>query len=127
MFKAYMLRSKAWLSIVSCLVIMLTVLSACAQDQNGGTAPTFTNSTPITIGISLSLSKDFSSDGVLMQQGYETWANLVNSSGGLLGRQVVLKDVPLAGVRSGVDHKQRVGVSGRAEQHERGQRYRTGC
>jgi branched-chain amino acid transport system substrate-binding protein len=60
-------------------------LAAC------GPATTSTaNKTPIKIGISLSLSGDFSSDGEGFQQGYTLWANYVNSHGGLLGRQVTL-------------------------------------
>lgn len=45
---------------------------------------------PIKIGISLSLSGDFSADGQGFQNGYELWADQVNASGGLLGRQVKL-------------------------------------
>lgn len=46
---------------------------------------------PILIGISLPLSGDFSEPGLGVQRGYETWAQSVNESGGLLGRQVELK------------------------------------
>lgn len=88
MLKAHAVNSKAWLSIISCLLMICTGLSACGQDQNSGNQ--FSNSTPITIGISLSLSKDFSSDGILMRQGYQLWADTVNKSGGLLGRPVKL-------------------------------------
>ncbi len=45
---------------------------------------------PIKIGISLSLSGDFSADGQAFQQGYQLWADTVNKNGGLLGRQVQL-------------------------------------
>lgn len=45
---------------------------------------------PIKIGISLSLSGDFSADGQGFQNGYKLWADQVNASGGLLGRQVQL-------------------------------------
>jgi len=45
---------------------------------------------PIKIGISLSLSGDFSADGLAFQQGYQLWADTVNKNGGLLGRQVEL-------------------------------------
>ncbi len=48
---------------------------------------------PITIGISLSLSGDFSADGLAFQQGYNLWATDVNRHGGLLGRQVKLNIV----------------------------------
>lgn len=67
---------------------MLVGLSACAGGQNA--TPTFTNSTPITIGMSLSSTGDFISDGVAFQQGYQLWADQINSSGGLLGRPVKL-------------------------------------
>jgi branched-chain amino acid transport system substrate-binding protein len=53
------------------------------------TAPT-TNTAPIKIGISLSLSGDFSADGAAFQQGYQLWADTINKAGGLLGRQVQL-------------------------------------
>ncbi len=46
------------------------------------------------IGISLSLSGDFSGDGKAILQGYQLWAHDVNQQGGLLGRKVelVVKD-----------------------------------
>ena len=45
---------------------------------------------PITIGISLPLTGDFSQPGKAAKQGYEVWADTVNAQGGLLGRQVEL-------------------------------------
>jgi len=45
---------------------------------------------PIKIGISLSLSGDFSADGLAFQQGYKLWAADINKAGGLLGHKVVL-------------------------------------
>lgn len=45
---------------------------------------------PVTIGISLSLSGDFSSTGQAGRLGYELWASQVNKHGGLLGRPVKL-------------------------------------
>ncbi len=45
---------------------------------------------PITIGVSLSLSGDFSADGQAFQRGYQLWAKDVNRAGGLLGRPVKL-------------------------------------
>jgi branched-chain amino acid transport system substrate-binding protein len=48
---------------------------------------------PIKIGISLSLSGDFSDPGKAVQRGYELWAAYVNAHGGILGRQVQLKIV----------------------------------
>ena len=48
---------------------------------------------PIVIGISLSLSGDFSDPGNAAKKGYELWADQVNANGGILGRQVQLKIV----------------------------------
>ena len=48
---------------------------------------------PIKIGISLSLSGDFSDPGKAVKRGYELWASYVNAHGGILGRQVQLKIV----------------------------------
>ncbi len=45
---------------------------------------------PIVIGISLSLSGDFSADGQAFRRGYELWAADQNRAGGLLGRPVKL-------------------------------------
>lgn len=61
-------------------------LTACSSS----TKSTGTKSGPIKIGISLSLTGDFSADGKAFQQGYQLWANAINASGGLLGRQVTL-------------------------------------
>lgn len=49
-----------------------------------------TNGDPITIGISMPLTGDFSEPGKGVRRGYETWAAMVNDSGGLLGRPVKL-------------------------------------
>jgi branched-chain amino acid transport system substrate-binding protein len=69
--------------------MILAGLSACAQD-NTTTTPTFSNQTPITIGASLSSTKDFAQDGQSMEQGYRLWAQTINNNGGLLGRPVQL-------------------------------------
>src|SRR5437764_12032801 len=45
---------------------------------------------PLKIGISLSLSGDFSDSGKAAERGYKLGAKLVNARGGLLGRQVQL-------------------------------------
>lgn len=46
--------------------------------------------TPIKIGLSVSLSGDYSADGLTIEQGYQLWADAVNKQGGLLGRPVQL-------------------------------------
>ncbi len=88
MLRWHIARWKALLSVIMSFVTILAGVSACAQNQSSG--PTFTNSTPITIGISLSFTKDFSNDGKAMNQGYQLWADMVNNNGGLLGRPVKL-------------------------------------
>lgn len=56
----------------------------------GGTASAHRSAGPIKIGISLSLSGDFSDPGKFAKQGYELWMNTVNAHGGILGRKVAL-------------------------------------
>ncbi|HEX7733866.1 MAG TPA: amino acid ABC transporter substrate-binding protein [Ktedonobacteraceae bacterium] len=89
MLKWHIERSRGLLSVLACLMVVFAGLSACAQGQSSGN--TFANPNPITIGVSLSNSGDFKDDGKAMEQGYQLWADMVNSSGGLLGHQVVLK------------------------------------
>ena len=45
---------------------------------------------PLKIGISLSLSGDFSDSGKAAERGYKLWAKVVNAKGGVLGRKVQL-------------------------------------
>jgi branched-chain amino acid transport system substrate-binding protein len=71
--------------IASVLALVAIGMAAC-----GGTTTTAANTTPIKIGVSLSLSGDFSADGMAFQQGYQLWVDNVNAHGGLLGRQVKL-------------------------------------
>ncbi len=74
------------LCVAGTLGLLVVGFAACGQ-QSG------TSSGPINIGVSLSLSGDFSADGQAFQQGYQLWADDVNKSGGLLGRQVKLNIV----------------------------------
>ncbi|HME64676.1 MAG TPA: ABC transporter substrate-binding protein, partial [Streptosporangiaceae bacterium] len=78
----------------------MSVLAACSSSTSSSSSSASTStssssspssSTPITIGASLSLTGDFSTDGQNYKQGYELWASDVNAHGGLLGHQVVLK------------------------------------
>ena len=66
------------------------VLSACGSSTANTTA---SPQAPITIGVSVSLSGDFSSDGKALEQGYDLWMQDVNKKGGLLGHQVSMKYV----------------------------------
>jgi branched-chain amino acid transport system substrate-binding protein len=88
-------RYAAWhkpvLKSVGVLIAALFILSACGGTTGTtGTTPTSQPTTPIKIGISLSLTGDFSADGIAFQQGYQLWADTVNHNGGILGRQVQL-------------------------------------
>jgi branched-chain amino acid transport system substrate-binding protein len=66
-------------------VVALAALAAVA-----GQAQARSTAGPIKIGISLSLSGDFSDSGKAAERGYKLWANTVNAHGGVLGRQVQL-------------------------------------
>jgi branched-chain amino acid transport system substrate-binding protein len=55
-----------------------------------GTSSKTTSAGPLKIGISLSLTGDFSDSGKAAQRGYDLWASVVNKSGGILGRKVQL-------------------------------------
>lgn len=74
-------RVFGFLGIFACLAL---TLAACSPSGSSGTQG------PIKIGVSLSLSGDFSADGKAFQQGYQLWADDVNAHGGLLGRKVQL-------------------------------------
>jgi branched-chain amino acid transport system substrate-binding protein len=71
-------------------VLMGAAGLAAAAASAGSAAPAHLSAGPIKIGISLSLSGDFSDPGKFAQQGYKLWANTVNATGGLLGRKVQL-------------------------------------
>ncbi|GAC1456757.1 MAG: amino acid ABC transporter substrate-binding protein [Ktedonobacteraceae bacterium] len=71
-------------------LVLLFILSACGGSAAPTTSGTGQTKAPIKIGISLSLSGDFSADGLAFQQGYRLWAATVNKNGGILGRQVQL-------------------------------------
>ncbi|MGH3216029.1 MAG: amino acid ABC transporter substrate-binding protein [Trebonia sp.] len=84
---------------LSAVALSVGVLAACSSSgsssSSSSTSPsasasTSANTTPITIGASLSLHGDFSADGTAYDQGYKLWAADVNAHGGLLGRQVKL-------------------------------------
>ena len=68
--------------------LVLLAAAACGSGPAGSTG-----SGPIVIGVSVSLSGDFSADGQAVEQGYELWAQDVDAAGGLLGRKVQFKFV----------------------------------
>jgi len=89
--------SRQDLALSAAAILSACLVAACSSSGSSssstGTTNTSspTNTKPITIGASLSLTGDFSADGQAFERGYKLWASDVNSSGGLLGRQVQLK------------------------------------
>jgi branched-chain amino acid transport system substrate-binding protein len=81
-------RNPVHFTIPVLLLVVLFMFSACGGSTT--TSPTSQPKTPIKIGISLSLTGDFSADGLAFEQGYKLWAATVNKNGGILGRQVQL-------------------------------------
>jgi len=73
--------------------LLAASVAACGLSSTG-TPSTSANrgpsGTPIKVGISLSLTGDFSADGQASLRGYRLWAADVNNHGGLLGRPVSL-------------------------------------
>jgi len=84
------------------VALCVGVLAACSSSSSSSSAASTTSSgsasapasgsssAPITIGASLSLTGDFSTDGQAFQKGYNLWVKDVNAAGGILGRQVKL-------------------------------------
>jgi branched-chain amino acid transport system substrate-binding protein len=68
---------------MSAALIATSFLTACSNSANA-------SAKPIVIGVSLSLTGDFSADGIAFKQGYQLWAKDTNAKGGLLGRKVKL-------------------------------------
>ena len=79
-------RTKALLAAVAAAVVVSAAVAATASSSPAA-------GQPIKIGVSLSLSGDFSDPGKAVKRGYELWAAYVNAHGGVLGRQVQLKIV----------------------------------
>jgi branched-chain amino acid transport system substrate-binding protein len=70
----------------------MAVLTACGSLLLGVPAGASTSAKPpLVVGISMSLSGDFSALAAPQLNGYRLWAQTVNAHGGILGRQVVLK------------------------------------
>lgn len=71
-------------SFFGVIALLGLLLSGCASSGGSSSAA----SGPIKIGVSLSLSGDFSADGKAFEQGYQLWGDYINAHGGLMGRQV---------------------------------------
>jgi branched-chain amino acid transport system substrate-binding protein len=74
------------LGVTSVAAASLVTMATTSGASSSGLA----KGAPVKIGISLSLSGDFSADGLAFQQGYKLWAADTNKTGGLLGHRVVL-------------------------------------
>ena len=75
-----MRKTNAFRAMVGVAAVALAV-SACTADRP-------TDSDTITIGASLPLTGEFSQGGLDTQHGYETWVEMTNAAGGLLGKPV---------------------------------------
>lgn len=62
------------------------VAAACGAGTTGTSA-----GSPVTVGLSVPLTGQFSADGLACEKGAELWASDVNAAGGLLGHPVKLK------------------------------------
>ena len=86
-------RVRRGLTAAALTGVMTLALAACvddgSDDEGGGGSDE-----KLVIGTSLPLTGEFSQPGKAAQEGYEVWRDMVNESGGLLGRQVelVVKD-----------------------------------
>lgn len=63
------------------------IAAGCGDDDDSGGDSA---GDPMTVGVSLPLTGEFSQPGKAAQQGYEVWRDTVNDAGGLLDRQVEL-------------------------------------
>jgi branched-chain amino acid transport system substrate-binding protein len=88
------MRRPSVTAIRAAAVSMLATASVAACGLSSTGTPSTGNGepagTPIKVGVSLSLSGDFSADGQACLRGYRLWASDVNTHGGLLGRPVKL-------------------------------------
>ncbi len=80
------MRRRPRLTCTGLLLVLTLAGAACSSNGTGGGG----SKAPLKIGASLPLTGDFSQPGTAAQRGYEIWKEMVNSGGGLLGRQVDL-------------------------------------
>jgi branched-chain amino acid transport system substrate-binding protein len=75
---------------IAAVTAAAAILAACSSGGSSSSSTSASNSKPIVIGASVSLTGDFSADGQAFQRGYNLWASDVNKAGGLMGRKVKL-------------------------------------
>jgi branched-chain amino acid transport system substrate-binding protein len=80
-------RGARFLTLGAAAAVVVALATGCGSSSSSSSNA---SKSPILIGASLSLSGDFSADGIAYERGYELWAHDVNSHGGLLGRKVQL-------------------------------------
>jgi branched-chain amino acid transport system substrate-binding protein len=85
------MRKPVSVTVTGILSMVGLSLAACGSGGGGGGTPQAGK--PITIGVSVSLTGDFSGDGKALVQGYDLWAQDENAKGGLLGHHVTMKYV----------------------------------
>ena len=79
-------RSRLWFAALALAATALIAAGCGGDDDDSGDS-----GDPMTVGLSLPLTGEFSQPGKAAKQGYEIWAETVNEEGGLLGRQVELE------------------------------------
>jgi len=79
-------HSARLLALGTTAVLATATLAACGNSTSGSSS----SAKPIVIGTSLSLTGDFSTDGVAFERGYKLWESDVNAHGGINGRKVQL-------------------------------------
>lgn len=82
-----MRRMRCRLAVPAAVLAGVLVAAGCTSDRAGG------NAQALVIGASLPASGDFAQPGEASKRGYTIWQDMVNSGGGLLGRQLELKIV----------------------------------
>ena len=86
------MRKPVSLAVTGIVSMGALTLAACGS-SSPGTSSSPQAAAPITIGVSVSLTGDFSGDGKALVQGYDLWAQDENAKGGLLGHRVTMKYV----------------------------------
>lgn len=84
-------RKGSFAAFLAAFALIATACGGGSTTAEGSEESTDASSEPLVIGISLPLTGDFSQPGGAAKKGYEVWADMVNASGGILGRQVELK------------------------------------
>jgi len=77
-----------FLALTAVAAAAAMALASCSSSSS--TTTSSGSKAPITVGVSLQLTGDFSVDGQAFDRGYTLWADYVNSHGGLMGRKVKL-------------------------------------